>query len=81
MTGACSSVLRSAKVVSIFKKDSKLVYSNYHPFSLLSNIEKSLKNLCIRDRIPSSITIMLSITYSLDLVNILHIHNILHLML
>ena len=34
------SVLKIAKVVPVFKKDSKLDYSNYHPFSLLSNIEK-----------------------------------------
>ena len=33
-----------------FKKDSKLNYSNYHPISLLSNIEeKNFKNLCIKD--------------------------------
>ena len=42
MTGVFSSVLKTAKVVSVFKKDSKLDYSNYPPISLLSNIEKYL---------------------------------------
>ena len=40
MTGVFPSVLKTAKVVPVFKKDSKLDYSNYHPISLLSNIEK-----------------------------------------
>ena len=75
MTGVFPSVLKSAKVVSVFKKDSKLGYSNYHRISLLSNIEKNLKNVCIKDCIPFSITTTLFITYSLDLDN-----NILHLM-
>ena len=54
------------QVVPVFKKDSKLDYSNYLPVSLLSNIEKILKTLCIRDCIPFLIRIILSITYSLD---------------
>ena len=41
MTGVFPSVLKTAKVVPVFKKDSKLGYSNYHPISLLSNIEKN----------------------------------------
>ena len=41
MTSVFSSVLETAKVVSVFKKDSKLDYSNYHPNSLLLNIVKS----------------------------------------
>ena len=41
MTG----VFPSAKVVPVFKKDSKLDYSNYRPISLLSNIEKILEEL------------------------------------
>ena len=73
-TGVFPSVLKTAEVVPVFKKDSKLDYSSYRPISLLSNIEKYLKNSCIRDYIPFSITII-SITYSLDLDN-----NILHLM-
>ena len=76
MTGVFPSVLKTAKVVPVFKKDSKLDYSNYRPISLLSNIEKILEKLiCIRDYILFSITIILSITYSLNLDN-----NILHLM-
>ena len=45
MTGVFPSVLKTAKVVSVFKKDSKLDYSNYRPISLLSNIEKTLEKL------------------------------------
>ena len=45
MTGVFPSVLKTAKVVPVFKKDSKLCYNNYHPISLLSNIEKILENL------------------------------------
>ena len=70
MTGVFPSVLKTAKVVPVFKKDSKLDYSNYCPISLLSNIEKIL-----RDCILFLIRIMLSITYSLDSDN-----SILHLM-
>ena len=40
MTGIFPSVLKTAKVVPVFKKDSKLNYTNYRPISLLSNIEK-----------------------------------------
>ena len=62
MTGVFPSVLNTAKVVPVFKKDSKLDYSNYRPI------------LCIRDYIRFSITIILSITYSLGLDNnILHL--------
>ena len=43
MTGIFPSVLKIAKVVHVFKKYSKLVYSNYRPISLLSNIEKILE--------------------------------------
>ena len=45
MTGVFSSVLKTAKEISVFKKDSKLDYSNYRPISLLSNIEKILEKL------------------------------------
>ena len=45
MTGVLPSVLKTAKVVPVFKKDSKLDYSNYRPISLLSNIEKILEKL------------------------------------
>ena len=43
MTGVFPSVFKTAKVVLVFKKDSKLDYSNYRPISLLSNIEKILE--------------------------------------
>ena len=45
MTGIFPSVLKIAKVIPVFKKDSKLDYSNYRPISLLSNIEKILEKL------------------------------------
>ena len=45
MTGVSPSVLKTAQVVPVFKKYSKLNYSNYRPISLLSNIEKILKKL------------------------------------
>ena len=45
MTGVFPSVLKTAKVVPVFKKDSKLDYSNYRPISLLPNIEKILEKL------------------------------------
>ena len=43
MTGVFPSVLKTAKVVPVFKKDSELDYSNYRPMSLLSNVEKILE--------------------------------------
>ena len=45
MTGVFPSVLKTTKIVPVFKKDSKLDYSNYRPISLLSNIEKILEKL------------------------------------
>ena len=45
MNGVFPSVLKTANVVPVFKKDSKLDYSNYLPISLLSNIEKILEKL------------------------------------
>ena len=45
MTGAFASVLETAKVVPVFKNDSKLDYSNYRTVSLLSNIEKILEKI------------------------------------
>ena len=45
MTGIFPSILKSAKLVPVFKKDAKLDYSNYRPISLLSNIEKILEKL------------------------------------
>ena len=48
LTGVFPSVLKTAKVVPVFKKDSKLDYSNYRPIFLLSNIEKTLEKLMYR---------------------------------
>ena len=48
VTGVFPSILKTAKVVPVFKKDSKLNYSNYCPISLLSNIEKILEKLMYR---------------------------------
>ena len=45
MTGVFPSVFKTAKVVPVFKKDSKLDYSNYCPISLLSNVKKILEKL------------------------------------
>ena len=75
MTGVFPSVLRTAKVVPVFKKDSKLNYSNYRPISLLSNIEKILEKLMYK-----------RLYTFLDYNNIYDLHldsdnNILHLML
>ena len=49
MTGVFPYVLKTVKVVPVFKEDSKLDYNNYRPISLLSNIEKILeKRTCKR---------------------------------
>ena len=45
MNGIFPSVLKIAKLVPVFKKDSKLDYSNYRPITLSSNIEKILEKL------------------------------------
>ena len=45
MTGVFPSVLKTPKVVPVFKKYSKLDYSNYCKISLLPNIEKILEKL------------------------------------
>ena len=45
VTSIFPSVLKTAKVVSVFKKDLKLDYSNYHPIFLLSSIAKILETL------------------------------------
>ena len=44
-TGVFPTILKVAKVVPVYKKDSKLGFSNYRPISLLSNIEKILEKL------------------------------------
>ena len=52
MTAVFPSVLKIAKVVPVFKKYSKLDYSNYCPVSLLSNIEKTFKK-CMYKRLDN----------------------------
>ena len=49
MAGVFPSVLKTAKVVPVFKKDSKLDYSNYRPSPCYQILKKYLKNLCLRD--------------------------------
>ena len=44
-SGVIPSIPKIAKVIPIHKKDSKLDFSNYHPISLLSNIENFLEKL------------------------------------
>ena len=44
-TGIFPNSLKSAKVIPIHKKNSKLVVSNYRPISLLSNLEKIIEKL------------------------------------
>ena len=46
MTGAFPSVLKTAKVVPAFKKDSKLDYSNYRPIPCYQILKKYLNKLC-----------------------------------
>ena len=48
ITVAFPSVIKTAKIVPVFKKDSKLVYSNYRPISLSSNVEKILEKLMFK---------------------------------
>ena len=43
MNGAFPYILKTAKVVPVFKKDPKLDFSNYRPISLLSNTVKILE--------------------------------------
>ena len=44
-TGVFPAILKTAKVISIHKKNSKLEVSNYRPISLLSNIDKIFEKL------------------------------------
>ena len=44
-TGIFSAILKTAKVIPIHKKNSKLEVSNYRPISLLSNIDKIFEKL------------------------------------
>ena len=44
-SGIFPSILKTSKVIPIYKKGSKLECSNYIPISLLSNVDKILKRL------------------------------------
>ena len=43
VSGVFPLVLKTAKVILVFKKESKLNYSNYRPIFLLSNVEKIIE--------------------------------------
>ena len=75
MTGVFPSVLKTAKVIPIFKRDLKLDYSNYHPIPLLSNTEKILEKRIYKRLYTFLDEKILSMTHSLDSDN-----NTLHLM-
>ena len=44
-TGTFPTLLKTAEVIAIRKKDSKSNFTNYHPISLLSNLDKILEKL------------------------------------
>ena len=48
MTGVFPSVLKTEKVVPVFKKDSKLDYSNYRPNFLVTNVEEIFETLMFK---------------------------------
>ena len=43
MNGVFPTAFKIAEVVPGFKKDSELVYGNYHSICLISNIQKTLE--------------------------------------
>ena len=45
LNGRCPEFIKISIVIPIYKKDSKLIVSNYRPISLLSNINKILEKL------------------------------------
>ena len=47
-TGVFPAILKTAKVITIHKRNSKLEVSNYRPISLLSNIDKCFEKLIHR---------------------------------
>ena len=47
-SGECPDLLKIANTIPVFKKDSKLIVSNYRPISLLSNINKILEKLMFK---------------------------------
>ena len=71
MTNVFPSLLKTAKLVPVFKKDSKLDYSKYRPISLLSNIEKILEELIYKSCIPSLIIKVVDTTFLLYIIKTL----------
>ena len=51
-TGQFPSVLKMTKAIPIYKKQSKVDYTNYRPISLLYNIEKVIEK-CIYKRLSN----------------------------
>ena len=66
INGTYPEFLKISIVIPIYKKDSKLIVSNYRPISLLSNINKILEKLMFNSILFVSLTIAFTI-YSLDL--------------
>ena len=66
-SGVFPSILKTAKVIPIHKKYSKLDFSNYSPISLLSNIENFFERLIKIECTNSSLIIILCIPYNLVL--------------
>ena len=55
MTGVFPSLLKTAKVVPVLKRDSTFDYSNYGSFCYQIS-KKYLKNFCINNSVPFSIS-------------------------
>ena len=55
-TGTLLTLLKTAKVVPIHKKDFKSSFTNYRPASLLSNLDKILEKL-VHSRLSTSLKI------------------------
>ena len=50
-TGTFPTIFKVAKVVLVYKKDSKLGFSNYRPISLLSNIGKNIRKINVQQNL------------------------------
>ena len=67
MISVFPSVFKTAKVVPVFKKDSKLDYTNYCPITLLSNIEKILEKLMYK-RLKYKITLLMTLIFYISVI-------------